>query len=357
MRALSPVVVVVALGACSSREVAEEDTESTIEPIIGGVAATDYPEAALLNMTSASGSFACTASLVAPRVVLTAGHCIDGMSTWKVRIGTVTQTSTSAETYDWAENGASTVNPAHHDVGLVYLTTPVALAAYPTLASAGVPSGTQAVNVGRIKDGVYTSSLWKATVTLGPGSYYGYPFDYASPDVIQPGDSGGPVFQLGTHLLVAVNSGSGSGMQVLARVDLLHAWILARIASHGGLGTTTPPDAGVSPPDGGSGGCVGETEPNDSFGKAGTLATKTCGALSTPSDADYFTFVASAGTTTIAISGVGRLMVGYVSSAGCLPMLTGQTGAVVKVSGGSKKLCVSVSSAEHATGSWVVTRD
>jgi hypothetical protein len=52
--------------------------------------------------------------------------------------------------------------------------------------------------------------------------------------VIQPGDSGGPVFLSGTHTILAVNSGAGSNTQVLARVDLLADWLTSQVASHGG---------------------------------------------------------------------------------------------------------------------------
>ena len=62
-----------------------EDIGAVIEPIIGGVPATEYPEAAILNMRTAAGAnYACTASIIAPKVVLTAGHCVnaggDGVS-------------------------------------------------------------------------------------------------------------------------------------------------------------------------------------------------------------------------------------------------------------------------------------
>ena len=48
--------------------------------IVGGVRASDHPEAVLVDMDGA----ACSGSLIAPRVVLTAGHCVDGSSVWTI---------------------------------------------------------------------------------------------------------------------------------------------------------------------------------------------------------------------------------------------------------------------------------
>lgn len=355
------------------------DTEAigaVIQPIIGGVAASDYPEAAILNMRTAAGAtYACTASVIAPKVVLTAGHCVDGMASFDVFVGNSTQTSTSAETFDWNERGATLVNPNHHDIGLVYLSTPVKLATYPTLASAALPNGASAVNVGRIHNGL-TSSTWKATVTLGPGASVGYPFDYSSKGVIEQGDSGGPVFQLGTHTIVAVNSGAGGGTQVLARVDLLLAWIQQRVAANGGFASsgpsdagapnadagvadsgTKPPDAAPPPVDAGTAApsCTKEVEPNDTFAKASPLGANVCGSFASTSDVDYYTFTAPIGATKVTLVG-GVFTIGFVSNGSCLPVIAGQTAVSISVSGAPKGICLAVTSPSRALATYTLTK-
>ncbi|HTQ02461.1 MAG TPA: trypsin-like serine protease [Polyangiaceae bacterium] len=408
-----------ACAACSS-DYADGTPAVDFEAIIGGTAATAYPEAAYLNIDmSPSGGYACSGTLIAPRVVLTAGHCVDGHGVWDVYVGSAYRQSTSAAVYDWNENGAETVDPKHHDVGLVFLGEPVNLASYPTLSKTKVADNTKAVNVGRVLNGTIESALYQAPATISAADKIGYPYDYSSSDVIQPGDSGGPVFLAGTHTLVAVNSGAGSGVQVLARVDLVADWIASQITAHGGSstssgaggsggtsgaagkagasaggsagkpaaagagGTAGKPAAGASGSSGAAGAKAGasgaagkagaaaagasssapacsgtkETEPNDTFDKASKLASAECGELSTTTDVDFYSVSASAGTHTLALttSSDAVLGVGVVSGTNCVLSLTNVKSANVTISGGSATLCVKASSPGKKTQSYAIS--
>lgn len=243
-----------ALQPTSSGEPAE-DTTAVIEPIINGTQTTAYPEATLLNMRGASGaSYACSAVLVAPRVVMTAGHCVDGMVSWSVSVNGTQATSARGETFDWHENGAANVNPNHHDIGLVYLDQPIQVPSFPVLALSPLKANTPVVDVGRILNGALTNSFYKAPLTVNDGAALGYPFDYYGTDVIEHGDSGGPVFLPSTHTIVAVNSGANGSIEVLARVDPLSTWIAQRVAANGGApdGGGAVADAGLKPADAGA---------------------------------------------------------------------------------------------------------
>jgi secreted trypsin-like serine protease len=215
--------------------------------------ATAYPEAALVDVLRGGqlGAY-CSGALIAPSVVLTAGHCVKGQvgfvpDAWRVTLpyaGGVSVESAGAATYDW-ETTNGTVDPTLHDIGLVFLASPVPLAPgqCPRLATAPVSDDTEIVHVGRMREGrLSTTTLFVGEpVAVTDGAAAGFPFDYDAAAVIAQGDSGGPVEEPGSapHSIVAVASGSSPGRnEVLARVDLLNRagnrWIAEQIRAHGG---------------------------------------------------------------------------------------------------------------------------
>jgi hypothetical protein len=278
-------------GEFAPSEESSDQGDST-SPIVGGVRASSYQEAALIDMyQSGYLSAFCSGAVIAPRVVLTAGHCVDGISSWQVTTpfaGNQSSVSIGGKVYDWRSRG-ETVDPNVHDIGLIFLKDPIRLTTYPVISTTPVASGTKAINVGRIQDGrISRSSLFEGRpITLQDGRRAGFPFDYESTEVIQSGDSGGPVFLAGqsTHTIIAVNSGGGGGSQVLARTDLLASWIAQQIAANGGGGSTGGSSTGGGSTGGGptSGGSTGGSSTGGaSTGGGSTSGGSTGGGTCTP---------------------------------------------------------------------------
>jgi hypothetical protein len=149
-------------------------------------------------------------------------------------------------TYDW-DDPTKIVDPSEHDLGLVFLEAPIRLGTYPILADHALGEGAAIVNVGRVRDGTISNAdlFVSPDVPVIRGGDAGFPYDYAAIDEIQCGDSGGPDFTAGTHTLVAINSGAGKRLEVLARVDLLASWIREQVVARGGSGRASTATAGA----------------------------------------------------------------------------------------------------------------
>jgi V8-like Glu-specific endopeptidase len=204
--------------------------------IRGGRIASAYPEAVLVDMKKGNRVVAaCSGSLIAPTVVLTAGHCVVGFDGWRITAPYASEQRASSNQAVTLYGGRGhSVDPDTHDVGLVFLSSPIELDTYPTLASEPLNDGAEVVNIGRIQDGVRSDSHLYASAPLAVTSAEqdGFPFDYIADELIESGDSGGPDMASGTHTIVAVNSGAGGGTEVLARIDLVKSWIEEKIAAH-----------------------------------------------------------------------------------------------------------------------------
>jgi hypothetical protein len=228
-----------------------EDVGFDTEPLRTG--ATSYPEAVLLDAVDEAGNgAACSGALIAPRVVITAGHCVLGYTSWRVQApyaaDTSTFTTSDHDIFDYMAGPiAGDTNPQLHDVALVFLADPLAIDAYPEVAETPAPDGQEVVTVGRrypIGGGtpnVSTTDLFVSQPFTIAEAGSSAPYDYQSFIEIDHGDSGGPLFvapasSTAPHLLLAVNSGGLQTASQYARVDQLHSWIHESILAHGGSG-------------------------------------------------------------------------------------------------------------------------
>jgi hypothetical protein len=284
--------------------------DKVAQPIVNGSPATAYTEAALIN----TDTFICSGAVIAPRIVLTAGHCVVDAAAWTV-VAPYASKQSATGTHAWTDYVATgeSVNPGTLDVAVIILDEAITLSSYPKLASAASAAGTQAINVGRIRNGQasFSALFFGSAVTLQAGASYGFPKAYISSEIIEAGDSGGPVYvgSGASRTIAAVNSGAGGGTQVLARVDLAYAKIQQLIAANGGSGgsggtssggsssggsSATPPAAtpplATPPPAPACAGGIPEVEPNDTSNQPNALASTRCGSLSSGADLDWYSW-------------------------------------------------------------------
>lgn len=258
MRSSLVVLSALALVACTTAS--EDSTRTTSTAIENPVEATDYPEAVLVN-------FFCSGTLLAPKVVLTAGHCQGGGPYTITAPHAGNQVVTGSHDQSFFSGDPKT----SHDLLLVFLDTPITIDTYPTLATSLPANGTVVVDIGRSQNGQVSSTLWKTTddVTIeGPADDLGLPYNVkALPDISQSGDSGGAIMKKGTHELVAMvdtdtveqRIDAGTPIDLFARVDQVSGAIESAITNGPPPDTdagTSDDDAGASTPIASSGGCV-----------------------------------------------------------------------------------------------------
>lgn len=214
-------LLALALTGCT---VAESDVASDAEPIVGGQIAREYSSAVLVD----SDRGYCSGALIAPSVVLTAGHCVKGATKWTVTAPFAPkvdgETPRAKSTRSWTKYTAASgiVNPRAIDVAVLKLDTPIAIDTYPSIVGEEQRVGTRVRNVGRVKNNVVSRDVlfFGREVALERGLPSGYPNSYIADQVAESGDSGGPVFDAQSRI-VAVNSGGANGIEVLGRVDLV----------------------------------------------------------------------------------------------------------------------------------------
>lgn len=253
--ALATSVAALSLG-CAEGEVGSwEDLGPSTDSIING-AAYDGDPATVYLMTD--GRFMCTGSLIAPRVVLTARHCIDNDGSRtpanRLSVGTGAEANGSS-VYARVTDVRTTSGDMFdgNDIAVLLLDRAGALTPYawsrtaPTLGEAVVGIGYGQTDGSR--RGLPAGRKFRGTGTIG--RVLAKEVQTARPLPCY-GDSGGPMFNRAGRVIGVVSRGTAStcegGVAVYTRTDAHAALIDDAIAATGGGAMEPPP---MEPPPGG----------------------------------------------------------------------------------------------------------
>ena len=188
---------------------------------------------ATVEISSSSGTRLgrCLGVMVAPRVALTAGHCVDSNKTLTVRAVTTSTKSVEVERF-WVDSEATAkgnlVDTTSSDVAILLLAKPVVIPFYPSYTHRPLVQDVDATGIRNASDGLTLQSL---TFTLGPAPLT--PRYYSTEKFSKPGDSGGPVFVVEgeEHVVAGVLAGGGKADSIFARVDVVARTLDTLIAS------------------------------------------------------------------------------------------------------------------------------
>jgi V8-like Glu-specific endopeptidase len=254
-------VVALALAGCAEGEVgAWEDLGPSVDSIING-AAYDGDPATVYLMTD--GRFMCTASLIAPRVVLTARHCIEhsGARTpaSRLSVGTGPQANGSVVYARVTEVRTTSGNMFDgNDIAVLLLDRAGALTPYAWSRTAPTV-GEEVVGIGYgqtdgSRRGMPAGRKFRGTGSIGRVLAKEV---YTARPLPCYGDSGGPLFNRAGRVIGVVSRGTAStcegGVGVYTRTDAHAALIDGAIAATGGGGMEPPPaePPPMEPPPGG----------------------------------------------------------------------------------------------------------
>lgn len=283
IRATLVLAVMAIFATIAQSPAAAAPTPTAHASVIGGKPASieEFPSLAYISGSDLGGEYSCTGTVVAPRLVLTAGHCVEDVELIDLTPVENFRVTTGAASHVKPGKGhistvsRAIVNPrfnpswVHGDAALLVLSAPVAAAPLPiasdadsALLAAGTPvavagwgltdveeengparlqSGTNLVQSPTFckrhseADPHYTPAVQLCAIDL-PGHAVGACF----------GDSGGPAIARradGTAVQVGITSLGGlecspKGPTVFTRVDRISAWVSGWIAA---VETGAPP--------------------------------------------------------------------------------------------------------------------
>jgi V8-like Glu-specific endopeptidase len=305
---MRPILVLLLLGACKAGTI-EAPPEGTAQPIIGGVADSGDPAVGLLSAWNGNEGWYCTATLIAPKVLLTAAHCVyDAVSTTQMQVtfGRSDQNATWSNVASWAHHPQYVNDRFYDGYDVAVLVLAQASSTAPKPYSHTAPDASWEGGAVRLvgygdddgANGTGAGTKRQTTTTFNDFTPFLIEVGQTGHTTCQ-GDSGGPTFRSigGAETVIGVTSFGEPGCTnggSMSRVDAYTDWIDAQVAANGGGGNS----GGGGNKGGGGGGatanppdCPWEHEDNGATTRANTLCDGSIyGTIATPDDVDWFTW-------------------------------------------------------------------
>ena len=226
-------LVALTLVACAApAPAAEEEEAATDSAIVGGTETLEMPEVG--DIAYQNGGMFCTATVIAPKVVITAAHCFSYRTADVSTEGLVFQIqgAHTISSIGLAEVVSFTTeaHPSENDIAIVRLNSalPVSLARPIDLASAWPSWGTHFTMYGfgctDRNTGAGGGKKQKVSFTYGPSFSAGWTGQHSC-----PGDSGGSLIDTDHRQIMGITSGYVGGYDVFGNVpthhDTLGEWL------------------------------------------------------------------------------------------------------------------------------------
>ena len=233
-------VMVLGVSGCAVEQASSEEAESNASEIVGGTKTTGFP--AVGALVDGGGPF-CTGTVVAPRVVVTAAHCLEGVqsaSSLGFALG-----ASAFRPQQVLKVAAATVHPQYdarnirNDIAVLRLAADAPVTPVP-IATKGPTVGQSLVFVGYGMSNGRTGAGFgtKRQVTMKVAQVGATQFAYAEPGKNTcGGDSGGPAFATDAsgNLSVAGVTSYGDAACVQYGVDTRVDTYAAFVQQAGGL--------------------------------------------------------------------------------------------------------------------------